>query len=77
MADFVPTQQYLHEVLILQFHLKKSALQAHREITAVYGEQCIEKSTCRERFAQFKKGNFAFQEEKNLDANRTEWTASR
>lgn len=62
MNGFVPTDQHLHEILILLFNMKKSATEAYEEIIAAYGEQCIEEATCRDRFVQFAKGDYAFKE---------------
>ena len=38
MSDFVPNNRHLWEVLILFFHLKKTAAEAHRQLQKVFGD---------------------------------------
>uniref|UniRef100_A0A182WQ89 HTH_48 domain-containing protein n=1 Tax=Anopheles minimus TaxID=112268 RepID=A0A182WQ89_9DIPT len=70
MNGFVPNDQHMHEVLILLFNMKKSATEAYQEIRATYGAQYITETTCRERYEQFAKGDFAFKETGRLKANK-------
>ena len=58
MSDFVPNNRHLREVLILIFHSKKTAAEAHRELQKVYGHAALSETTCRDWFCRFKDGDF-------------------
>ena len=58
MSDFVPNNCHLREVLILFFHLKKTAAEAHRELKKVYGDAALSETTYRDWFCRFKDGDF-------------------
>ena len=46
------------KVLILCFHFKKTATEAHRILWSTYGEAALSEITCRESFWLFKSGDF-------------------
>ena len=58
MSVFEPNSRHFREVLILCFHLKNSAAEAHRALLSTYGEAAPSEKTCREWFQRFKNGNF-------------------
>jgi len=58
MSVYEPNSRYLQEVLIFCFNMKKSAAEAHRMLSNIYGEAAISERTCREWFQHFKNGNF-------------------
>ncbi|GFX56841.1 mariner Mos1 transposase [Trichonephila clavipes] len=58
MSAYEPNSRHLREVLIFCFNLKKSAAEAHRMLSNIYGEAAISERTCREWFQRFKKGDF-------------------
>ena len=58
MTDFVPNNRHLREVLILFFHSKKTAADAHRELQKVYGDGVLSETTCRDWFRRFKDHDF-------------------
>ncbi|EGI57517.1 Mariner Mos1 transposase, partial [Acromyrmex echinatior] len=49
---------HLREVLIFCFNTKKSAAEAHRMLSNIYGEAAISERKCRKWFQHFKKGDF-------------------
>ena len=58
MSDFVPNIRHLWEVLILFFHPKRTAAEAHRELQKVYEDAALSKTTCRDWFRHFKVADF-------------------
>ena len=58
MSDFMPNNRHFREVLILFFHSKKTAAEAHREVQKVYGDAALIETTCRDWFRRFKGGDF-------------------
>ena len=58
MSDFVPDNRHLREVLVLFFHSKKTAAEAHRELQKVYGDAVLSETTCRDWFRRFKDCDF-------------------
>ena len=58
MSNFVPNNRHLQEVLILFFHSKKTAAEAHRELQKVYWDAALSETTFRDWFRRFKNGDF-------------------
>ena len=58
MSVFEPNSRNLLEVLIFYFHLKKTAIEAHRMLSSTYDEAALSERTCREWFQRFKSGDF-------------------
>ena len=50
MSVYEPNSRHLREVLIFCFNMKKSATEAHRMLSNIYGEAAISERTCREWF---------------------------
>ncbi|GFV44132.1 mariner Mos1 transposase [Trichonephila clavipes] len=48
MSAYESNSRHLREVLILCFNMKKSAAEAHRMLSNIYGEAAISERTCRE-----------------------------
>jgi len=46
MSVFEPNSRHLREVLIFCFHLKKTAAEAHRMLSSIYGEAALSERTC-------------------------------
>ena len=57
MADFVPNNSHLQEVLIFFLHSKKTVAEAHWELQKVYGDAALSETTCRDWFCRFKDGD--------------------
>ncbi|EGI61711.1 Mariner Mos1 transposase [Acromyrmex echinatior] len=57
MSVYEPNSCHLREVLIFCFNMKKSAAEAHRMLSNIYGE-VINERTCRKWFQRFKKSDF-------------------
>ena len=45
-------------MLIVFFHLKKTAAETHRELQKVYGDAVLSETTCRDWFRRFKDDDF-------------------
>ena len=58
MSVFQPNSRHLREVLIFCFHLKKTATEAHRMLSSIYGQAALSERTCHEWFQRFKGGDF-------------------
>lgn len=58
MLYFKPSESHLRKILLFLFHLKKTAVRAHRSITRIYGEHVISLRTCEYWFSRFEDGNF-------------------
>ena len=58
MSVYEPNSRHLRKVLIFCFNMKKSAVEAHRMLSNIYGEAAISERTCREWFQHFKNGDF-------------------
>ncbi|GFT45893.1 mariner Mos1 transposase [Trichonephila clavipes] len=58
MSAYEPNSRHLREVLIVCFNMKKSAAEAHRMLSNIYGEAAISERTCREWFQRYKNGDF-------------------
>ena len=58
MSVFEPHSRPFPEALILCFHLKKTAAEAHQKLLSTYGEAALSERTCREWFLRFKNGDF-------------------
>ena len=58
MSVYEPNSRHLREVLMFCFNMKKSAAEAHRMLSNIYGEVAISERTCREWFQRFKNGDF-------------------
>ena len=58
MADFVPNNCHLREVLIFLLHWKETAAEAHQELQKVYRDAALSEPTCRDWFRRFKNGDF-------------------
>lgn len=58
MSSFEPNSRHLREVLLFFFNSKKSAAEACRLLSGVYGEASLSERTCREWFQRFKSGDF-------------------
>ena len=54
MPVFEPNYRNFREVLIVSFHLKKTATEAHRMLSSTYGEAAFSEIMCREWFQRFK-----------------------
>ncbi|EGI70537.1 Mariner Mos1 transposase, partial [Acromyrmex echinatior] len=50
--------RHLREILIFCFNMKKSAPEAHRMLSNIYGEAAISERTYHEWFQRFKNGDF-------------------
>ena len=48
MSVLEPNFRNLREILIFCFHLKKTAAEAHRMLSSVYGEAALSERECRE-----------------------------
>ena len=60
MSVFKPNFCHLREVLILCFHLKKTAAEIHQMLSSTYGKAALNERTCCEWFQCFKSGDFDF-----------------
>ena len=58
MSVFEPNSRHLREVFNFCFHLKKTATEAHRMLSSIYGEAVLSERTCREWFQSFKSSDF-------------------
>lgn len=58
MSNYVPTKQHLREVLLFNFHLKKSAAESHRLLSETYGDYTPSVKTCESWFRRFKNGDY-------------------
>lgn len=58
MTAEVPKKEHLREVLLFMFNWKKSAIEAHKNIAEVYGEDAITVRACQKWFKRFKEGDF-------------------
>ena len=59
MSVFEPNSRHLREVLILCFHLEKTAAEAHRIFSSITnGEATLSERKCHEWFQRFKSGDF-------------------
>ena len=58
MADFMPNNRHLREIMIFFFYLKKTAAEAHRELQEVYRDAALSEKTCRDWYRRFKDGDF-------------------
>ena len=58
MSVYEPNSRHFREVLIFCFNMKKSAAEAHRMLSNIYGEAAISERTCHEWFQRFKNGDF-------------------
>ena len=58
MSVSEPNSRNLREVLIFCFHLKKTASEAHRMLSSIYGEAALSERTCLQWFQRFKGGDF-------------------
>ena len=58
MSVFELNSRHLREVLIFCFHLKKTAIEAHRMLSSTYWEAALTERTCREWFQRFKSSDF-------------------
>ena len=58
MSVFEPDSRHLRKVLIFCFHLKKTAVEAHRMLSSTYSEAALSARTCREWFQRFKSRYF-------------------
>ena len=58
MSVFEPNSGHLREILIFCFHLKKTAVEAHRMLSSTCGEAALSEIMCREWFQRFKSGDF-------------------
>ena len=65
MLVFMPNSRHLQEVLILCFHLKKTAPEDHRMLLSTYDEAALSERTCREWFQHFKSGDFDVEDRQN------------
>lgn len=63
MSNFEPKKEHLREVLLHYFLAKKTGAEAHRILVEVYGEHALSKTTCRDWFRRFKRGNFDVKDE--------------
>jgi histone-lysine N-methyltransferase SETMAR len=58
MSSFVPSKGHLREGLLLCFHLKKNAREAHETLVSAYGDHALGISQCKRWYKKFKSGNF-------------------
>ena len=58
MTVFESNSRHLWEILIFCFHLKKTAVEAHRMLSSTYVEAALSKRTCRKWCQRFKSGDF-------------------
>ena len=53
---------HFRHLLLFYFDSKKTAAEAHREISEIYGESTTSKSTCKYWFRRFKEGNYSLED---------------
>jgi len=58
MENFVPTKQYLREVILSNFVQRKTAAETYRFLVEVYGEHCPSNKTIEYWFRRFKSNDF-------------------
>ena len=58
MSVFETNSRHLRKVLIFCFHIKKSAAEAHWNLTSTYGDAALSERMCRQWFQRFKSGDF-------------------
>ena len=63
MSIYEPNSRHLREVLIFCFNMMKSAAEAHRMLSSIYGEAAISETTCRKWFQRFKNGDFHIEDQ--------------
>jgi len=68
MSSFVPNKEHLRHSLLLLFHLKKRAAEAHRLLVETYGEYAPVIRTCETWFRQFKSGDFDLKDKEHPGA---------
>lgn len=52
----------MREVLLFLFRAKKTAAEAHRELSNVYGDAALSETRCRDWFRRFRSGDFAVED---------------
>ena len=57
------TEGHFRYILIFYFRKGKNAVQAHRKLCGVYGDECLSKRQCQNLFARFRSGNFDVKDE--------------
>lgn len=51
--------EHFRDILLFYFHKGKKAAEAHKEISEVYGVDCLTEYTCQNWFKKFRSGNFS------------------
>jgi len=64
MSSFLPNKEYMREVLLFCFNLKKSSAKSHRMLVETYGDSALSETMCRDWFCRFKDGNFDLSDKK-------------
>lgn len=63
MSDYVPQNAVQRGTLITFFHLKKTAVEAHRSLVEAYGDHALSRSQCYAWYERFGRGNFDIENE--------------
>ena len=58
MTTEAPKKEHLREVLLFMFKWKKTAVDSHKMIAEVYGEDAITVRACQKWFKRFREGDF-------------------
>lgn len=58
MSAFVPSKQYLREIILHYFIATKSPAETHRLLVDVYGEHAPSITTCKQWFQRFRNNDF-------------------
>nr|AAP51086.1 transposase [Forficula auricularia] len=57
-------KEHFRHILLFYFRKGKNALQAHKKLCAVYGDEALKERQCQNWFAKFRSGDFSLKDEK-------------
>lgn len=57
------SKEYFRYALLYEFQLGHTAIEAHRNLSVVFGEECLSIKQCYNRFKRFQQGDFSIEDE--------------